>query len=85
MPLAENSLGVVLRLIAIAGAWGFVSILLLGIAEFVRDVWSRSQRLHQIPCADCQYYAGQPVLKCTLHPHNALSEAAIHCPDFWKR
>jgi hypothetical protein len=85
MPLAQSSLGVLLRLIAIAGAWGLVSILLLGLVEFVREVWQRSSRLHQIPCAHCQYYTGQPVLKCTLHPKSALSEEAIHCPDFYRK
>jgi hypothetical protein len=38
--------------------------------------------MHQIPCAQCQYFSGNYLLKCPVHPQQALSEAAIGCPDF---
>jgi hypothetical protein len=52
-------------------------------------IWSATQeavktgkRLHQIPCANCQYFTGNYHLKCTLHPKAALTEEAINCLDY---
>jgi hypothetical protein len=38
--------------------------------------------MHQIPCANCQFFTGDYHLKCPIHPAIALSEAAIGCPDY---
>ena len=56
------------------GAWGLWAA--------VRDSVRRAQQMHRIPCADCQYFSGNYLLKCPLHPKEALSEAAIDCRDF---
>lgn len=40
------------------------------------------QRLHQIPCANCQYFTENYVLKCTVHPSEALTESAVNCQDY---
>ncbi|MGD1928497.1 MAG: hypothetical protein ACFB12_06280 [Leptolyngbyaceae cyanobacterium] len=58
----------------IAGSWS--------VWAAMRDGVKRAQRMHQIPCADCQYFSGSYLLKCPLHPKEALSEAAIACRDF---
>jgi len=47
-----------------------------------RDVVKGSQRLHKIPCSDCQYFTDSHLLKCTLHPYIALTEDAIECTDY---
>ncbi len=41
-----------------------------------------AKRLHQIPCAKCQYFTGNHHLKCTVQPCFALTEEAINCLDF---
>ncbi|WP_337906916.1 hypothetical protein [Iningainema tapete] len=41
------------------------------------------KRLHQIKCADCQFFTGDYHLKCTVHPSFALTEEAINCSDFY--
>jgi hypothetical protein len=38
--------------------------------------------MHQIPCSHCQFFTANYQLKCTVHPIEALTEEAIHCPDY---
>jgi len=58
----------------ILGAWSLFSTVFEGV--------NRAKYMHQIPCANCQYFTGDYGLKCTVHPSIALSEDAIHCPDY---
>ncbi|MGK7891183.1 MAG: hypothetical protein AB4042_17780 [Leptolyngbyaceae cyanobacterium] len=60
-------------LLAIA-CWGLWSALHRGIAQ--------ARRMHQIPCSNCQFFTGNYLLKCTVRPDIALSEAAISCSDY---
>lgn len=48
----------------------------------VRDAVKGAAQLHQIPCANCQFFTDNCLLKCTVHPEIALSEQAIDCPDY---
>ncbi|NJK40863.1 MAG: hypothetical protein HC934_04925 [Acaryochloridaceae cyanobacterium SU_2_1] len=63
-------------------AWGMVGLFLWNIGAAIAYSLKTSQRMHQIPCSQCQYFTGDYRLKCTLHPSIALSDAAIHCADF---
>ena len=63
-------------------AWGTMLLAAWGIWSAMRDSVQRAQHMHQIPCAECQYFSGNYLLKCPLHPKEALSEAAIGCRDF---
>jgi hypothetical protein len=61
----------------------------LVIVSFVESLWKTSKqgwiytrRLHKIPCSRCSFFTGDYNLKCTLHPHKALSEEAIDCLDY---
>lgn len=38
--------------------------------------------LHQIPCADCDFFTNNYRLKCTVRPCVACTEDAIGCTDF---
>jgi len=40
------------------------------------------KHLHQIPCANCEFFTGNYLLKCPVHPFSALTEEAIHCSDY---
>lgn len=63
-------------------AWTMMGMMIWGIWTAVRDSFQRAHRMHQIPCAQCRYFSGDYLLKCPVHPREALSEAAISCPDF---
>lgn len=62
--------------------WATIAIGAWSLWSAARDSFRRARRMHEIPCADCQYFSGNYVLKCPLHPKEALSEAAIACRDF---
>lgn len=63
-------------------AWMVVLMGLWSLWAAVRDSVQRARRMHQIPCSECRYFSGNYLLKCPVHPHDALSEAAIGCRDF---
>lgn len=63
-------------------AWAVVIMGLWSVWAVVRDSVQRAQRMHQIPCSQCQYFSGSYLLKCPVHPQAALSEDAIGCRDF---
>ncbi len=76
----------VIQLIAIAGCrcgaflltgffcWSFWHTICEGIRHL--------KKLHQVPCDSCQYFTGEYLLKCTVHPCKAFSEEAIDCLGF---
>jgi hypothetical protein len=60
-----------------------VGVSLLGVIGVAcRDGFLRLRRLHQIPCDRCSFFTGEYRLKCTVHPCEAFTEAAIACRDF---
>lgn len=63
-------------------AWSLVLLTALSLWTAVRDGVSNARRLHQIPCANCEFFTGDYHLKCTVRPSSALSEAAIGCTDY---
>ena len=63
-------------------AWAFVAVLTWGAWSAIAESFTRSKRMHQIPCADCQFFTNDHRLKCTIHPTIANSEEAINCPDY---
>jgi hypothetical protein len=63
-------------------AWSFVIAIALNILSLLKQASDRTQKMHQIPCANCQFFTDNYALKCTIHPENALTEAAIDCSDF---
>lgn len=63
-------------------AWLVVSLAAWSLWATLRDGVANARRMHQIPCAGCQFFSGSYHLKCSVHPTIALSEDAINCPDF---
>ncbi len=63
-------------------AWLLVLLGLWQTIAAMRDSVRRAKTMHQIPCADCAFFTNHSALKCSLHPHQALSEEAIGCGDF---
>jgi hypothetical protein len=63
-------------------AWSFVLLTAWSLWSAMRDGMSNAKRMHQIPCANCQFFTGDYHLKCTVRPTTALSESAIDCIDY---
>ena len=74
--------GVGWQFLGILLGWSFMAILCNSLWAFSRSFIGTSRMMHQIPCARCCYFTNCAALKCTVHPEHALSEQAIHCPDF---
>lgn len=68
--------------ICLVVAWSMVILGVWQVIAATRDGVQRAQTMHQIPCSDCSFFTNQAVLKCALHPTQALSEDAIGCKDF---
>ncbi|WP_088894605.1 hypothetical protein [Leptolyngbya ohadii] len=66
-------------------AWGLVGIVGWSLWAAARDSVRVAQRMHQIPCANCQYFTNTHFLKCPVHPSAAGSEEAVNCRDFEAR
>ncbi len=62
--------------------WTFVALLLWNVGAAVRDGIIEAKKMHQIPCANCQFFTRDYHLKCTVHPAKALSHEAIDCTDY---
>lgn len=63
-------------------AWGIVLVAGWSILAALRDGVNQVKQLHQIPCANCQFFTNSYYLKCPVHPSMALSEEAIGCRDY---
>ncbi|NJL21012.1 MAG: hypothetical protein HC895_09630 [Leptolyngbyaceae cyanobacterium SM1_3_5] len=63
-------------------AWGLVGMSVWSVWCACRDGVKNTRRMHQIPCANCQFFTGDYHLKCAVRPDIALSESAIGCRDY---
>ena len=63
-------------------AWLLVGITAWSLWSTLRDVTAQAKQMHNIPCANCQFFTNMHVLKCPVHPSRALSAEAINCPDY---
>lgn len=63
-------------------AWVLVGLTAWSSWTAVRDGVSKAKQMHQIPCANCQFFTGDYRLKCPVRPVIALSEDAINCSDY---
>ncbi len=63
-------------------AWMLMALLIHSLWLALRQGRQHLRTLHQIPCAHCRYFTQDYRLKCTVHPCQALTRAAIACPDY---
>ncbi len=71
-----------MTLICAAFAWSFIAMISWQVFSLFKEGVAKVQQLHQIPCDRCMFHTESPMLKCTVHPMTAFSEAAIECFDF---
>lgn len=62
--------------------WSLLLFTLCSIWQTVRAGIRHLKKLHQIPCANCEYFTNDYRLKCTVDPIKACTEDAICCADF---
>ncbi|MBW4547329.1 MAG: hypothetical protein KME25_23250 [Symplocastrum torsivum CPER-KK1] len=65
--------------------WGLIILFFLTVLSAVQEGVVTAKRLHQIPCTNCQFFTNDHRLKCTVHPSDANTEAAIYCSDYCSR
>lgn len=63
-------------------AWVIVVLFIWSLWTAARDSVSTAKQMHQIPCANCQYFTDDYRLKCTIYPSIANTEEAINCLDY---
>jgi hypothetical protein len=63
-------------------AWSVVALMGWSLWTAARDGVANVKQMHQIPCANCQFFTNDYHLKCTVHPSVALSNEAISCSDY---
>ena len=63
-------------------AWGSIALGLWHVIAAGRATLRRSVAMHEIPCANCQFFTNDHRLKCPVHPHAALTPDAVGCRDF---
>ena len=63
-------------------AWSIMALGLWQVIAAGRETVRRSAAMHEIPCADCQFFTNDHRLKCPVHPHEALTPDAVGCRDF---
>lgn len=68
--------------ICLVTAWGMLGLVLWSLWSAARDSVDIAKQMHQIPCANCQFFTADYRLKCTVHPSRANTEEAIDCGDF---
>ncbi|WP_206814642.1 hypothetical protein [Chroococcus sp. FPU101] len=74
-----------MEILSVLGLMTTVSLLgMVGwtLGSVVKDTIEVAKTMHEIPCANCQYFTNDHRLKCTLHPKIANTEQAIDCSDY---
>lgn len=71
-----------LGLICFISAWTIMTLIAWSIYSAVKDGVATTQKMHQIPCTNCQFFTGDYRLKCTVRPSTANTEEAIGCLDY---
>jgi hypothetical protein len=63
-------------------AWTVIILCGWSLWAAARDTVTTAKQMHQIPCANCQFFTDNYRLKCTVHPSTANTEEAIDCSDY---
>jgi hypothetical protein len=63
-------------------AWTVIILVLLNLWTATRETLMTIQKMHKIPCHNCQFFTNNYRLKCTVNPYIANTEAAIDCKDY---
>jgi len=62
--------------------WAILCLMVSIILTVARAEIIALERLHQLPCRNCQFFSKNPYLKCAVHPCIALTKKASNCSDY---
>jgi uncharacterized protein YpmS len=62
-------------------AWTMIILVFVNLWTATRETVKTAQKMHQIPCHNCQFFTNNYRLKCTVNPYIANTEEAIGCKD----
>jgi hypothetical protein len=65
-------------------AWSTIILVLLNLWTATQTTVKTAEKMHKIPCANCQFFTNNYRLKCTVNPYIANTEEAIGCQDYQK-
>ncbi|MEA5582855.1 hypothetical protein VB620_16085 [Nodularia harveyana UHCC-0300] len=68
--------------ICFVAAWTVIILFASSLWFAAKDSVATAKQMHQIPCANCQFFTNNYRLKCTVHPSTASTEEAIDCLDY---
>jgi hypothetical protein len=72
----------ILSIFGLISTFSLLGIIGWSLGSVVKDTIEVAKTMHEIPCANCQYFTDDHRLKCTLHPKIANTEQAIDCSDY---
>lgn len=72
----------ILSILGLISTFSLLGIVGWSLGSVVKDTIEVAKTMHEIPCANCQYFTDDHRLKCTLHPKIANTEQAIDCSDY---
>jgi hypothetical protein len=68
--------------VCFVATWTILFLILANFWAVSSETVIYAQKMHRIPCSKCKFFTANYQLKCTVHPTEALTEAAIDCPDY---
>lgn len=72
----------ILSIFGLISTFSLLGVIGWSLGSVVKDTIEVAKTMHEIPCANCQYFTDDHRLKCTLHPKIANTEQAIDCSDY---
>ncbi|PSF37678.1 hypothetical protein C7H19_08980 [Aphanothece hegewaldii CCALA 016] len=72
----------ILSILGLISTFSLLGLVGWTLGSVVKDTIEVAKTMHEIPCANCQYFTDDHRLKCTLHPKTANTEQAIDCSDY---
>lgn len=72
------------QIVCLTIVWSIIFFLVWSSYVAAKNGIANLKRLHQIPCSTCEFFTGNYILKCPVHPKTALTEEAIGCADYCK-
>ncbi|ADI62682.1 hypothetical protein [Trichormus azollae] len=63
-------------------AWTVIILVFMNLWAATKDTIKTAQKMHKIPCHNCQFFTKNYRLKCTVNPYIANTEEAIGCKDY---
>lgn len=68
--------------VAMILSWVLILLTVWSLLSAARDAIRQARRMYAIPCPRCRFFSNNTHLKCCVHPHLVMTDAATSCRDF---